>query len=155
MPKYAIFTISMKDILYITLKVQAAQNVSIQNDLQHKLPWMNFLTCINQYHHSHFLATPLISKLFHMHWQFWTGLPFFYSLSRYLWLLYQLEYSDCSIRVSTMALLFGFAGHAHTLALILNTCGRMWPKPHTCNRLDSHEILPDIWNKFLTKKFFH
>ena len=25
--------ISMKDILYITLKVQAAQNVSIQNDL--------------------------------------------------------------------------------------------------------------------------
>jgi len=28
-----IFTISMKDTLYITLKVQAAQNVSIQNDL--------------------------------------------------------------------------------------------------------------------------
>jgi len=29
-----IFTISMKEILYITLKVQAAQNVSIQNDLE-------------------------------------------------------------------------------------------------------------------------
>ena len=26
----------MKDILYITLKVQAAQNVSIQNDLKNK-----------------------------------------------------------------------------------------------------------------------
>ena len=31
-----IFTISMKDILYITLKVQAAQNVSIQHDLKNK-----------------------------------------------------------------------------------------------------------------------
>ena len=31
-----IFTISMIDILYITLKVQAAQNVSIQNDLTWK-----------------------------------------------------------------------------------------------------------------------
>jgi len=31
-----IFTINMKDILYITLKVQAAQNVSIQNDLTWK-----------------------------------------------------------------------------------------------------------------------
>ena len=40
MPKYAIFwhifTISMKDILYITLKAQAAQNFSIQNDLKNK-----------------------------------------------------------------------------------------------------------------------
>ena len=31
-----IFTINMKDILYITLKVQAAQNVSIQNDMKNK-----------------------------------------------------------------------------------------------------------------------
>ena len=31
-----IFTLSIKDILYITLKVQAAQNVSTQNDLKMK-----------------------------------------------------------------------------------------------------------------------
>jgi len=46
MPKYAIFgtffTINLKDILYITLKVQAEQNVSIQNDLT----W-NFFFTIN------------------------------------------------------------------------------------------------------------
>ena len=33
---WQIFTISMMDILYITLKVQAVQNVSIQNDLTWK-----------------------------------------------------------------------------------------------------------------------
>ena len=39
-----IFTISMKYILYIILKAQAAQNVSIQNDLKAK---KNFFFTIN------------------------------------------------------------------------------------------------------------
>ena len=31
-PNMLFFTISMKDIMYITLKIQVTQNVSIQND---------------------------------------------------------------------------------------------------------------------------